>query len=46
MKCKECKDQEGEVGMLNQFGDVQLLCFSCADRREWDLLKNHIHGQV
>ena len=39
MKCKECKEKEGEMSMLDELGDVQLLCFFCSDRREWELLQ-------
>ena len=32
MKCKVCEEREGEASVLNQQGNVVLVCFECADR--------------
>ena len=40
MKCQQCKENEGEVSVLDEFGDVQLYRFSCADRRDLELLQS------
>ena len=39
MKCKVCNEGEGEVSVLNEQGDVVLVCFKCADNQEEKLSK-------
>ncbi len=39
MKCNVCEEMEGEASMLNEYGDVVLACFECADNQEEKLSK-------
>ena len=38
MRCKTCTEENGEVSVLDEEGDVVLLCYECADTKDAEKL--------